>query len=73
MNLTELKKGEEAFIIRISTKGELKKRLVDIGITAGEKIRFERNSPFGDPKQYYVRGSYIALRASDAIGIMVRK
>ena len=36
MKLTELRKGEEARIIKIDKTGELKKRLSDMGVTSGE-------------------------------------
>ena len=40
MNLSELKKGEKAKIIKIGKIGELKKRLIEMGITPGEIILF---------------------------------
>ncbi|MFR3298904.1 MAG: FeoA family protein, partial [Fusobacterium sp.] len=48
MKLNELKRGEKARIIKIGKIGELKKRLVDMGVTAGEIIYLERNAPLGD-------------------------
>ncbi|MEG0390345.1 MAG: ferrous iron transport protein A, partial [Cetobacterium sp.] len=39
MKLTDLKRGESARIVKIGKIGELKKRLVDMGVTAGEIIR----------------------------------
>lgn len=73
MILTELKKGEEAKIVKIGKIGELKKRLSDMGVTSGEVIRFERNAPLGDPQQYFVKGNNIALRKEDAKNIIVEK
>lgn len=73
MKLTELKKGEEAKIIKIASKGELKKRLSDIGVTSGEIIRFERNAPMGDPQQFFIKGNNIAIRKIDADNIIIEK
>ena len=73
MKLTELRKGEEARIIKIDKTGELKKRLSYMGVTSGELIRFERNAPMEDPQQYYIKGNNIAIRKIDADNIIVEK
>jgi Fe2+ transport system protein FeoA len=73
MKLTELKRGEKAKIIRIGKIGELKKRLVDMGVTSGETIKLERDAPLGDPQQYIVKGTGIAIRKEDAQNIEVER
>lgn len=73
MKLCNLKCGEKAKIIKIELTGELKKRLVDMGITAGEIIKFERNAPLGDPQHYLIKGTGIALRKEDSQYIEIEK
>lgn len=73
MKLSELKKGEEAIIIKIESAGELKRRLHDFGVNSGETIRFKRNAPLGDPQQYYIKGNNVAIRKVDAENILVEK
>lgn len=73
MKLCELKRGEKARIIKIGRIGELKKRLVDMGVTAGEIIKLERNAPLGDPQEYIVKATGIAIRKEDAQNIEVEK
>lgn len=73
MKLTELKRGESAKIVKIGRIGELKKRLVDMGITSGEIIKLERNAPLGDPQQYIIKGTGIAIRKEDAQDIEISK
>ncbi|TDT67349.1 ferrous iron transport protein A [Hypnocyclicus thermotrophus] len=73
MLLTELKRGEQAKIIKIGDIGELKKRLIDMGVTSGEIISFKRNAPLGDPKQYVIRNTNIAIRKKDAKKIIIEK
>lgn len=73
MKLCELKRGEKARIIKIGRIGELKKRLVDMGVTAGEIIKLERNAPLGDPQEYIVKSTGIAIRKEDALNIEVEK
>lgn len=73
MKLCDLKNGEKAKIVKIGRVGELKKRLVDMGITAGEIIKLERNAPLGDPQEYILRATGIAIRKEDAKNIEVEK
>ena len=73
MKLCDLKNGEKAKIIKIGRIGELKKRLVDMGVTAGEIIKLERNAPLGDPQEYIVKATGIAIRKEDTKNIEVEK
>jgi Fe2+ transport system protein FeoA len=71
MKLTDLKRGQEGKIVKIGKIGELKKRLVDMGVTAGEIIKFERNAPLGDPQEYIIKSTGIAIRKEDALKIEI--
>lgn len=73
MKLSELGKGESAKIIKIGKIGELKKRLVDMGVTSGEIIKLERNAPLGDPQEYIIKATGIAIRKQDADNIEIEK
>ena len=72
MKLTELNRGEKAIIVKIGKLGELKKRLTDMGITSGEVIKLERNAPLGDPQQFLIKGTGIAIRKEDADFIEIK-
>ncbi|MGL4981231.1 MAG: FeoA family protein [Fusobacteriaceae bacterium] len=71
MKLTDLRRGEFAKIEKIGKIGELKKRLIDMGINAGQIIKLERNAPLGDPQEYRIKGNSIAIRKKDAENIIV--
>ncbi|MBC2856522.1 MAG: FeoA family protein [Cetobacterium sp.] len=73
MKLSDLNRGETAKIVKIGKIGELKKRLVDMGVTNGEIIKLERNAPLGDPQEFIVRSTGIAIRKEDAAHIEVEK
>lgn len=73
MTLNELQRGESAKIVKIGKIGELKKRLSAMGITSGETIVFQRNAPLGDPQEYFLRGTAIAIRKEDALNIEVER
>lgn len=72
MKLTELKRGEKAVIVRIGKLGELRKRLTDMGIMSKEIIKLERNAPLGDPQQFLIKGTGIAIRKEDAEYIEIK-
>lgn len=72
MKLTKLRRGEKAIIVKIGRLGELKKRLTDMGITSGEVIKLERNAPLGDPQQFLIKGTGIAIRKEDADHIEIK-
>ena len=72
MKLTELDRGERAIIVKIGRLGDLKKRLTDMGVTSGEVIKMERDAPLGDPREYIIKGTGIAIRNEDAELIEIR-
>ena len=59
-----------ATVVRLETKGELRKRLMDIGLVEGTTVECVRKSPAGDPKAYLIRGAVIALRNEDAATVI---
>lgn len=71
MNLAELQRGESAKILKIGKIGELKARLSAMGVIAGTEIKLERRAPLGDPQEYIIRGTAIAIRKEDAKNIEI--
>jgi len=62
--LSSLRKGEEAAVVGISKacRGQQRRRLMDLGIIPGTKIKAELISAGGDPVAYNIRGALVALR-----------
>ena len=73
MKLIDLKRGEKGKIVKIGNIGILKRRFIDMGITIGEVIEFERKAPLGDPQQYKIRDNKIAIRKNDLQKIEIEK
>lgn len=73
VKLTDLKRGESAQILKISKIGELKKRLIDMGVNSGQIIKLERSAPLGDPQEFRISGNSLAIRKQDAEHIEVEK
>lgn len=68
-----LGKGESGIIKSIDHKGNMRRRLIDIGFNVDERVTFLARAPLGDPIAFYIKGSVIALRKSDAALIKVKR
>lgn len=66
MTLKELAVGQSAIIKKVGTKGALKQRFVDMGLTKGVKVEVIKIAPLGDPIELEVRGYNLSIRKDDA-------
>jgi len=71
VRLSELSLGKEAVVVRIEGDPLLKRRLRDMGLIKGEKVKVEHVAPLGDPIDIIVKGTHISLRRSEAEKIEV--
>lgn len=74
MSVTTLDKlvpGEQGKIKKVSGRGAIRRRLVDMGLTTGAEIEMVKLSPLGDPVEYRLRGYHLSLRKSEAKTIEV--
>lgn len=69
--LRELKKGQTAKIKKIEGKGGVRRRLMDMGVTKGEKIFVRKVAPLGDPIEVNLRGYELTFRKEEAEKIIV--
>ena len=58
-------------VIYLTSTGTMRRRMLDLGLIKGTKIKPVQKSPAGDPTAYYIRGAVIALRKEDASQIIV--
>lgn len=72
--LSQLPDGQEAEVVAIdpAVQGFTRRRLLDLGLTPGAKVRPELRPFFNDPRAYRVRSTLIALRNDQAEHIWVR-
>ena len=68
IGLNRLNIDEEAVVAKI---GEKSRRLKDLGLVEGSKVKCVLRSPLGDPYAYKIRGAVVAIRKEDASQIMV--
>lgn len=71
--LCDMETNTYATVVKLETEGELRHRLMDIGLVEGTTVECVRKSPAGDPKAYLIRGAVIALRNEDAATVIVEK
>lgn len=73
--LSGLKENETAEIIGISkeSRGESRRRLLDLGFVKGSKIKIDLLNPLGDPNAYLIKGTSIALRKEQSSKILIKK
>ena len=71
-NLSSLCDGEEAQVVKLLTRGTMRRRLQDIGLIANTKVKCLQKSPSKDPVAYMIRGAVIALRNSDAQNVIIK-
>lgn len=69
MNLLTLDKlplNTEGTLIKLHAENNLRRRLLDLGLVNGTKLKPIFISPSGDPTAYEFRGSLISIRKDDA-------
>lgn len=72
ITLNNIKAGSSATVIGIALTGPLKRRLIDMGITPGVKIKIKKFAPLGDPIEIELRGYELSIRRSEAKNIFVK-
>lgn len=66
MNLSELSLNTIGIIDELNCNGNIRRRLLDLGLVKGTKITPIFKSPSGEPTAYEVRRTIIALRKEDS-------
>lgn len=72
LRLCDLDIDECARVVKLENYGAMRRRLQDIGLIEGTKVKCVLKSPLGDPKAYEIRGAVIAIREEDAEKIKVK-
>lgn len=64
--------GSVARILSISVGGQLRKRLIEMGVLPGVVVEVVRFAPLGDPMELRIRGTSLSLRKAEASCIEVQ-
>jgi DtxR family Mn-dependent transcriptional regulator len=71
--LNRVEPGEHTRVVRIVGPADLKRRLIEMGITKGSPLYVQRVAPLGDPMAVEVGGTSISLRKNEASQIVVER
>lgn len=72
MNLSELPINTVGIIDVLNCSGKIRRRLLDLGLIKGSKIKPVFKSPSGDPVAYEIRKTVIAIRKEDSKNIILQ-
>ena len=73
MTLDQMKTGESGVIVEVNCERNLRRRLLDMGLTPKTRIMVRKVAPMGDPIEVCLRGYELTLRREDAKRIIVRE
>lgn len=73
MTLDKLTIGKKAKIVSVGGQGELRHRLLDMGLTPRTSVMVRKIAPMGDPIEIHVRSYELTLRVEDAKNIVVEE
>ncbi|CAM2970480.1 ferrous iron transport protein A [Hathewaya histolytica] len=63
--------GNSYLVSKIREGSKVRRRIMDLGIVKGTKIKVEGMAPFGDPIEISLRGYKLTLRKEEAKDIIV--
>ena len=69
--LEKLAIGQKGTIVSLSGKGQVKQRMMDMGLVPGSKVEIIRVAPLGDPIEINLKGYNLSLRRNEAKSVMV--
>jgi Fe2+ transport system protein FeoA/Mn-dependent DtxR family transcriptional regulator len=71
--LGELAVGSRARVAEVRGGGKHQRRMLDMGMVPGAEVTVVRQASLGDPVQYRVKGTAVAMRRVDANSILVEE
>ena len=72
MTLNELEINKAGIVESINLNNSIKRRILDLGLIQGTKVKPILQSIAGNPRAYEIRGSLIAIRNEDANKIIIK-
>ena len=72
MKLDELKVGEKGKVLNLNVENkEIRRHLLDMGITRGVEVKIKKVAPMGDPIDIELRDYQLCIRKADLSKIEV--
>ena len=64
--LRDVRIGESARVVKVHGQGNIRRRVMDMGITKNVEVFVRKVAPLGDPIEVNLRGYELSLRRDDA-------
>ena len=71
ITLDQLEVGDVATVVKISISGDLRRRLMEMGLTKNTVVTVIGKAPLGDPIEYKFRNYNLTLRKEEANKVIV--
>lgn len=72
MTLRDLKPGNSGIVESVRSAGNIRRRVLEMGVTPGTKIDVIKVAPLGDPIEVMLRGYNLSLRKEEAEAINIK-
>jgi Fe2+ transport system protein FeoA len=66
IKLSSLEPGSDCRVVAVNGDGRVSRRLKEMGVIPGVRVRMVKSAPFGDPFEVRLLGYSLALRKSEA-------
>lgn len=73
LTLANARPGATCRILEVGGEGELRRRLLDMGLTPNTQVLVRKVAPMGDPIELYLRSYELTIRKDDARKILVEE
>ena len=69
--LREVRVGNSCTVAAVNGGGAVRRRIMDMGLTKGTRVRVRKVAPLGDPIELTVRGYEFSIRKDAAVRVEV--
>lgn len=73
MSLNQVPIGQTVTILRVEGERSFRRRLLELGLLPGTRVRVLRVAPLGDPLELWLRSAHLSIRANEAEKIFVQE
>lgn len=73
VSLDSIPLKKSCVVVKLNGSKELRRRLMDMGLTRNTIVTVQQIAPLGDPVELTLRGYKLSLRKSEAANIMVKE
>lgn len=73
VSLDSIPLKKSGVVVKLNGSEELRRRLMDMGLTRNTIVTVQQIAPLGDPVELTLRGYKLSLRKSEAANIMVKE